>query len=187
MAALPGHQRADAGGDHGAQAVGADHGVGVHDHRASVVVREHRAHDASLHPADEVGHAHVVSHRRAGRDRRVDEEAVEDRAPRGEERRHAVLRLDGDVDNLVLVLEHGPAHRRRPLRLDAAEEPPARELEDPGPHEGVRRQRVAPVRAAVHGEDAEPPPRQEHRGGGARGARPDHDDVGGPGARRVRS
>ena len=51
------------------------------------------------------------------------------------------------------------------------------ELHDAGAHQGMGRQGVGPVPAAVDDEDVETRAGEEHRGGGAGGAGADDDDV----------
>ena len=176
--ALARHGRPHQGGHRRAQAVGADHDPGAHGPFAAVRVLRGRRPP----PARRRRGARSASRTR-WRTSAPASTAASTRTRSRTVRRgaksagDAVPGLDGDVDHLVLVVEHRPPDAGRALSLDPLEQPPGGELEDPRPHQGVGREGVGAVGPAVHGEDAEPPPGQEHRGGRARGTRADDDHV----------
>ena len=127
--------------------------------------------------ADDARDARAVVERRAGRAGGVDEDRIEHRAAGRVEGVDTVGRLDRDPHLLVGERERRRAHRRSAGGDDVVEHAPAVELHDPQAHQGVGRQRVGPVSAAVDDEHVETGAGEEHRGGGAGGAGADDDDV----------
>ena len=178
MPALAGDGRPHERRDGRAQAVGADHDPGADaSWFAALRVLQQDALDPPRGPKFEIRKADPVADRGAGVDGGVHEEAIEQGAPRGEEGGNAVPGPDRDVDHLVLVVEDRPVDARRAGRLDPAEETPPVQLQHAGSHQGVRRQRVAPVGAAIDGKDPHAAPGQQQGRRGARGAGTDDDRV----------
>jgi hypothetical protein len=107
----------------------------------------------------------------------IDQHAVNDRASRGVETIHVVLRLDRHRNDLVAVVKRRRSNDRRPGRFDAVQNAPSRKLEHAGAHEGVGRERIAPVMAAVDREHTKASSREKQRGGRAGATGSDNDDV----------
>jgi hypothetical protein len=109
--------------------------------------------------------------------RGIDEQPVDDSTPRGVETFDVVLRFDLHRNDLVAVVERRRSDYRRTGRFDSLENAPARELENAGPHEGVGRDRIAPVATTVDREHTKASSREKQRGGRAGAAGSDNDDI----------
>ena len=130
-----------------------------------------------------VGHQQLVDDEAlpnvdAGFSRRMQQEAVEHRAPRTESA-HAIVRIGNGAakGEWADIERHVPTDRWCTCRRQRAEEPPPRQdLGAVGP-EDVRRDRVAREGCSVDEQDLEPLSRQEHGGRRARTPRADDDGV----------
>ena len=88
-----------------------------------------------------------------------------------------MLRFDLHRDDLVAVVKRRRSDHGRAGRFDSLQNAPARELENAGAHEGVGRDRIAPVATAVDREHTKASSREEQRGGRAGATGSDNDDV----------
>ena len=163
--------------DRGMDPVGADHELSRHLPLPIVTILEAHTGDAAVVRANQIHELGFKSEGGTGLLRGIDQQAVDDGAPRGVETVNVRLRFDWHRDDLVAVVKRGRSHHRRAGRLDSLENAPARQLDNTGAHECVGRDRVAPVVTAVDRKHTETPSREEQRGGGAGATSSDNDDV----------
>ena len=135
-------------------------------------------HDPAVVVAADVGDGDAVADVGAGLGGGVDEDRIEHGAARRVQGVDAVGRLDrDDAPCSVAVGERRAPDRRGAGGDDSVEQAPAVKLEDAAAHQGVGREGVGAVAAAVDDEDPQAGAGEEHGGGGAGGAGADDDDV----------
>ena len=105
--------------------------------------------------AEQTGDGHAEAHLGAGSRRGVDEHRVEHGAARRVERVDAGARLDGYVDAVLGRSGTRGPHRRRAGGDDPVEQAPAGKLQHAAAHQGVGREGVGAVAAAVDHEDTQ--------------------------------
>ena len=157
--------------------IGADHEVSRHLPLPIVTVLDAHTADATVVGADQIDELRFERERCTGFLRGIDQHPVNDGPPRCVETVHVVLRFDLHRDDLVAVVKRRRSDHGRAGRFDALENSPARELENAGAHEGMSRDRIAPVVTAVDREHTKASSREEQRGGRACATGSDNDDV----------
>ena len=170
--ALGGHRL----GNQRVPAVGADHDAGALGDRASSV----RAPADAGHPPaieQQLVDREALPQLGAGLDGGVDQELVEDRAPRRVRVRHPVDRPRGARELQRAEVERVGLDRRAAGRLQASQQAPALERRDPGGMHEVGRHRVAREARLVEQQHPVALPRQQHRRWRTPAARADDDRV----------
>ena len=142
-----------------------------------MTIPEADARDTTVVRADEVDESRFERDLSTGSSRCIDKQPVNDGTPRRVETIDAVLRFDLHLDNLVAIVKRRRLDHRCACRLDSVQNAPTRQLKNAGTHEGVGRDRVAPVATSVDREHSKAPSREEHSGGRAGATRSDDDDI----------
>ena len=168
---------ADQARDRGMDTIGADHEFSRHCALPIVTIFEAHTADATVVRADQVDELRFERELGAGFLRGIDKHPVKDGTPRCVETIHVVLRFDLHRNDLVAVVKRRRSDHGRPGRFDSVENAPARKLKHAGAHEGVGRDRIAPVVTAVDHEHTKASSREEQRGGRAGATGSDNDDV----------
>ena len=127
--------------------------------------------------ADEVDESRFERDLGTGSSCGIDKQPVNDGTPRRVETLNAVLRFDPHRDDLVAIVKRRRSDHGCACRLDSVQDAPARQLKNAGSHEGVSRDRIAPVATTVDREHSKASSREEHGGGGAGTTGADDDDV----------
>ena len=173
----PFHRCAGEAGDRRAQPVGAHGDPGADLERRAALVPPDNAGHPSVAVAAQAGDSHAEAHLGAGIPGGIDQDRVEHGAAGGVEGVDAGTRFDGYVNAILAIVEHAPSHRRGSGGGDLVEQAPAGKLQHPCAHEGVGRDGVGAVLAAVDHQDPQARLGQDHRGGGSGRPGPDDDDV----------
>jgi acyl dehydratase len=134
--------------------IGSDHEVSRYLALPIMAILEPHAGDATVVLTDQVDELRFEHHLGTG-------------CLRGVETFDVGLRLDPDRDDLVAVVKRRRADHGGASGFDSLQDTPARELDDAGAHEGVGRDRIAPVATAVDREHTKASSREEQRGGRA--------------------
>jgi hypothetical protein len=169
--------RADETSDGGSHTIGSDHKFRRHLTLSRVAIREAYAADATVAGADEVDELRFERDLGTGPSRGIDKQPVNDGTPGRVETVNAVLRFDLHFDDLVVIVKRRRSDQRRACRFDSVENAPARKLNNTGSHEGVSRDRIAPVVTAVDREHSKASSCEEHRGGRTGATSSDDNDV----------
>ena len=168
---------ADETGDRGSKTIGSDHELSRHLALPLTTIPEAYTADATVARADEIDEMRFERDFGTGSSRGVDQHPVNDRTPRRVETINVVLRFDLHRDDFVAIVKRRRSDHRRACRFDSVQNAPARELNNAGSHEGVGRDRIAPVATPVDREHSKASSREEHRGGRAGATRSDDDGV----------
>ena len=169
--------RADETRDRRTDTIGADHEFSRNLTLPIIPVFEAHSRDATVVRADQIDELRFERDRCPRLLRRIDQDPVNDRAPRCVETINVGLWFDLHCDDLVAVVKRRRSDHRRTGRFDSLENAPARKLDNAGAHEGVGRDRIAPVTTAVDREHTKALSRQEQRGGRAGATSSDYDDI----------
>jgi hypothetical protein len=169
--------RADETRDRRTDTIGSDHEFSRNLPLPIMTIFEEHTGDATVVRADQIDELRFERDRCTGLLRGIGKQPVNDSTPRCVETLNVVLRFDLYRDDLIAVVKRRRSDHRRTGRFDSLENSPARELDNAGAHEGVGRDRIAPVATAVDREHTKASSREEQRGGrpGATGS--DNDDV----------
>ena len=127
--------------------------------------------------AAQAGDGHAEPGLDAGVPGRVDQDRVEYGAARGVESIDPGLRLDRHVDAVLAVVEDAAPHRRGARGRHPVQQSPSGQLQDPAAQQGVGRERVGAVAAAVDHQHPQTSPSQEHGGRRPGGPGSNDDDV----------
>jgi uncharacterized protein YcfJ len=161
----------------GSNTIGADHQSGRQLPLLITAIFEADSADASVLRADQTDEVRFERDFGAGVPRGVDQQLVYDSPARCVQPIQVVLRFDLNRDDLVTVVKRRRTDDRSACFLDSVENAPSGQLEDAGPHEGMGRDRIAAVAAAVDGEHANAAAREKQRRGRAGATGSDDDDV----------
>ena len=133
--------------------------------------------DATVAGAHQIDELRFERDRGSGLLRGIDQHPVNDSTPGCVEAFNVVVRFDLHRDHLVAVVKRRRSDHRRAGRFDSLQNAPARKLDNAGAHEGVGRNRIASVVAAIDREHTKGSSREEQRGGRAGATGSDNDDV----------
>ena len=163
-------------GDGGVAPVGADDEPRALGHGGAAARAAADAHHAIAVEHERI-EGEALAHLGAGSPRSVDEELVEQRAPRAVDRARALELRKAPAQDDRPGIEAHRGRRRRARREHPIEDPPAPQPRDAGHLDLVGGERVARELGAIDGEDLQAAAREEQCRRGAGDAGPDHDDV----------
>jgi hypothetical protein len=143
-------------GDRRTHPVGADGDPGADDETRAPLVAPNDTGHPPVPVAAHVGDGDAEAHVGAGVPGRVDQDRVEHSAARGVESVDAGAQSDRYVDSVRAVVEHTAPHRWSADGDDPIEQPPAGELQHGTAQEGVGRESVGAILAAILHQDPYP-------------------------------
>src|SRR4029453_5376218 len=148
--------------------MGSDHEFSRNLPLSIMTIPEADATNATVVRADKIDEVRFERDLGSGSSRGIDKQPVNDGTPGRVEPLNAVLRFDLHRHDLVAIVKRRRSDHRCACRFDVVQNAPARQLKNTGSHEGVGRDRVAPVMTTVDREHSKAAPREEYARGRAR-------------------